>query len=137
MSTRYFIAPFDPKAWEDPNDTSPKPTSDLSIEPRAYRKALVERWHDVTLSNTVGLSWELPPEAGEYGGLQGSLQSNNQIVSFAAGPKQSFIDFVLWHRRFVPEKYPLYLFNSSSWDSLKLTSETTAPDVAEFAGFRD
>lgn len=137
MSTTFFILPFDPKAWEDPNDTSPKPTSDLRISREDYRQALINRWEGITLPSYSDLSWELPPESREYGGLHGYLQENQQIVSFGTGPKQSFIDFILFHRSFVPEDYELFLCNSSSWDRLLLTKATTVQDIIDFTGIVD
>jgi hypothetical protein len=135
MSTTFFIAPFDPRAWEDPEDTSPKPTSDLSINPSEYRAKLLERWPQMTFIHTLPvLNWELPLEDGEYSGLSGHLQTNLQIVEFGTGPKKSFVDFILWHRSVIPEQYPLYLFNSSSWDSLLLTNDTSEQDVVDFTG---
>jgi hypothetical protein len=76
----------------------------------------------------------LPPESEQYSGLICCLQKNQQIVSFGTGPKKSFIDFILWHRSVIPEQYPLYLFNSSSWDSLLLTKDTTEQDIVDFTG---
>ena len=138
MSTSFFITAVDPRAWEDPDDTSPKPTSDLRIDVQLYREGLACRWEGITFLNSdashMKLSWELPLEEKECGGLQGDLHEDQQSVSFGTGPKKSFIDFVLWHRSFVPEKYPLFLSNSSSWDSLKLTRNTTEQDIVDFTG---
>jgi hypothetical protein len=130
----FFIAPFDPKAWEDPDDFSPKPTSDLRIEPSEYRQKLAERWPKINFIHLTPTGWELPPESEGYSGLRGWLQKNQQIVSFGPGPDKSFIDFVLWHRSVIPEQYPLYLFNSSSWDSFFLTKDSTEQDIIEFTG---
>ena len=138
MSTTFFIAPFDPKAWEDPADTSPKPTSSLRINVQSYRKGLANRWEGITFSTSTQtgclLLWWLPCESNEYGGLEGCLQSNAQIVGFGTGPKKSFMDFILWHRSFVLDEYELFLFNSSSWDSLKLTRNTTEQNIVDFTG---
>ena len=134
MSTTFFITPFDPKAWEDPDDTSPKPTSDLCIKPSEYREALLLRWPEITFAHEYPLRWELPPETEQYAGLWGQLQDNQQIVGFGTGPKKSFIDFILWHRIIIPAQYQLFLFNSSSWDSLILTRDTTEQDIISFTG---
>lgn len=134
MSTSFFIAPSDPKVWENPDDTSPKPTSDLQIKHSEYSEKLVDRWDDIRFIHGTELEWELPFESGQYTGLWGLLQHNQQIVNFGTGPKQSFLDFILWHRSVVPEQYPLFLFNSSSWDSIILTSSTTEQDIINFTG---
>jgi hypothetical protein len=136
VSTAFYITPFDPKAWENPNDTNPKPTSDLHIEPAVYREKLKERWNEIVFftSSPFPLEWELPPESNQYSGLSGQLE-NHQIVSFGTGPKKSFLDFILWHRSFVPEQYQLFLFHSSAWfDSLILTMKTTEQDIINFTG---
>jgi hypothetical protein len=134
VSTSFYIAPFDPKAWENPDDTIPKPTSDLCIKRLEYREKLLERWSEITFSHESLLAWRLPLESGQYSGLWGLLQDNQQIVSFGTGPKKSFVDFILWHRSVVPEEYQLFLFNSSSWDSLILTRTTTEQDIIDFTG---
>jgi hypothetical protein len=134
VSTTFYIAPFDPKAWEDPDDTNPKPTSDLHIKITEYSEQLQQRWPEITFSHWFPINWQLPPESGQYSGLSGCLQENQQIVSFGTGPKQSFVDYILWHRSFVPEHYQLFLFNSSSWDSLILTRNTTEQDIIDFTG---
>jgi hypothetical protein len=138
MSTSFFITPVDPKAWEDPNDTSPKPTSDLWIDVQTYREGLARRWEGIIFRNSdasrMKLSWELPLEEKWYGGLQGDLHEDQQSISFGTGPKKSFIDFILWHRSFVLDKYLLFLSNSSSWDSLKLMRDTTEQNIVEFTG---
>jgi hypothetical protein len=56
-------------------------------------------------------------------------------VSFRLGA--NFLDFILWHREFVPEDHDLFLFNSSSWDSLRLTLNTTREEVQQFTGLRE
>ena len=43
-----FLSPRDPRAWEDPDDTSPKPTSDLRIDVQLYREGLACRWEGIT-----------------------------------------------------------------------------------------
>jgi hypothetical protein len=140
MSTHFFIGPFPAELWKNADDTSPEPTSNLRIDPALYRNELLRRWPNIffySQSSTPDydhLKWELPPESHEYSGLWGVLQRNGQYVEFGTGPKRSFLDFILWHRSFVPSQYPLYLFNWSSWDSLLLKPESTGDDIVQFTG---
>lgn len=137
MSNSFFIGPIDVAVWMDAPDDD-KPTSDLRIEPAAYERALVARWPDVGIAQQVishcVLYWELPTEAGQPTGLPGQLFNDHQLVSFAAGPKQSLVDFVLWHRSYVPSHYRLYLFHAEGWERLELTPTTSEQDILDFTG---
>lgn len=140
MSVRFFITPYDPATWKDENAHIEKPTSDLSIDVSKYAQELRKRWPNAEIHLTVVdddltylLDWRLPPESG-VSGLPGQLQNDHQVVSFGTGPKDSFLDFILWHRAFVPSYYQLFLFNSSSWNSLELKMDTTKRDIGSFVG---
>jgi hypothetical protein len=139
-STHFFISPFPAELWKDPDDPMPKPTSDLRIDPALYRDGLLQRWPEIFIYSPSStpeydyLKWELPPESHEYSGLWGVLQRNGQYVEFGTGPDRSFVDFILWHRSFVPPQYPLYLFNWSSWDSLLLNPDVTEDEIVQFTG---
>ena len=75
MSSWYFVTPYDPKAWEDPDDTSEKPTSDLKIVSKDFREALLEHWgadrmKDDYYTTLLNNSWELiNPNDTEGGAL--------------------------------------------------------------------
>ncbi len=136
MSTTFFMAPFDPSTWSQPADSVERTTSDLYLDPVDYRDAMCRRWADASISfncEACSLEFELPLVSAEYAGLRGCLQSNLQVVDFDTAPQKSFVDFILWHRAYVPKDFPLYLFNAASWDSLLLTRQTTGVDVIEFA----
>lgn len=132
MSTPFFITPYDPKAWEDPNDDSEKPTSDLEIDPTEYQEKLLEQWSYTVFLEPVSsppppLEWRLKKSEGDVG-LFGGLQRNLQVVWM----RTPYEEFFVWHRSIIPPEYPLYLFNSSSWDRLELTLETTEDDIKDF-----
>jgi len=44
------------------------------------------------------------------------------------------MDFIPWHRTMVPSRYNLYLFKSSSWDSLELLPNTTQQQLEATTG---
>jgi hypothetical protein len=137
MSTSFYIGPIDVSVWvEAPDDA--KPTSDLRIDAAAYADALSTRWLGLGIAQNAMshcvLYWELPPESLESSSLAGQLFNDHQIVSFGTGPKRSFIDFILWHRTQVPDDVPLYLFHSTGWERLELTSQTTEQDILAFTG---
>ncbi len=138
MSTKFFIAPYSPAAWKSEDNTTDKPISNLRIDATEYYKYLLGKWKDATIHSQPSpgclLEWSLPLETGEYIGLEGCLQENQQIIEFGTGPKKSFLDFIISHRGFISDEHQLYLFNSSSWDSLELTSSTTEQDIINFTG---
>ena len=137
MSTTFFIAPYDPILWKHYDEKTARPTSELFIESADYRAALAQRWPEITFSlgcEACGLEFELPLDSAQYSGLRGCLQTNGQIVDFETAPPHIFVDYILWHRLFVPFRHTLYLFNMGSWESLVLTSETTEFDIMEFTG---
>ena len=68
-------------------------------------------------------------ESGELTPLtKGALHADTQIVSFDT----PYSDFFLWHRSVVPIEHDLYLFNDSSWESLKLDPDTTLDEIKKF-----
>jgi len=138
MSTKFFIAPYSPAAWKSEDHTTDKPISNLRIDVNEYYKHLVGKWKDAIIHSQPSpgclLEWSLPLETGECIGLEGCLQENRQIIEFGTGPKKSFLDFIISHRGFISNEHQLYLFNSSLWDSLELTSDTTKQDIINFTG---
>lgn len=137
MSVKFFIGPFDPKLWEDPNaPPDPKPVSSLRIDPAAYKMALFERWptaKELSFENIKGAVW-WRLNKHNLCGVEVRLQNNLQYVSISSGGI-NFIEFILWHRAYVPAEYKLFLFNDSGWDSLVLTSATTKEEVVQFTGY--
>ncbi len=125
MSIRFIITPYDPKFWETTN-------SDLQINTDEFRINLLANWKEATIKTTPkdGLLWSIPEK--ERVGFYGAVQSNKQIVTFGPGNWTLYKDFVLWYRRQIPEKYELYLFTSSSMESLVISSNTTKDDIEQF-----
>lgn len=114
--------------------------SDLVIEPLEYQAKLIARWSDITFGpygvSEYLLQWRLPPEQ-HYAGLWGGLQSSKQVITFETGPKRSFIDFVLWNRSIIPQRYDLYFSNSTTFVALLLTTQTKEDDILQFTGIVD
>jgi hypothetical protein len=143
VSVSWFILPYDPKAWEDPDDLSPKPTTNLRIDPKLYETALRERWpkaeiHGPAQGSRMVLTWRLPvpPEMeGNFSGLRGDLHDDCQVISFGRGPNENFFGFIMFHRSFVPQDFHLFLLNSSYFDRLELKQDTTEEDIIQFTGF--
>jgi hypothetical protein len=55
--------------------------------------------------------WEL--DRTDRLGLSGGLQANRLVVSFGNAPYEDFIDFIVWHRAYVPSHQGLFLFHES------------------------
>lgn len=137
MSISYFITPYDPKAWKDPADTNPKPTSDLRIDLEDFAGKLKEHWPGLLVEEEhpiENLHWTfpLPPEIeGYFAGAGGALYGQ-QIISLTRDYDGVFQGFLLWYRAYVPATYRLWFFNSSSWDRLELTRDTSEADILGF-----
>jgi hypothetical protein len=128
MSIHYFITPYPPTEWESA-------VSSLNIDPSQFAKDLLQRWPEATLElDDSGVSWKIPEE--ESSGFHGRLQNNHQIVTFLLGNRIVVQDFVLWYRNLVPNTYPLYLFNASSWDSFELLISTSRTEMANYFGVK-
>ncbi len=134
MSVSYFIGPFDPALWKY-GDPSPEPKSSLRIDPADYWDKLLERWPSArewqSEEFATGVYWTLD-EYNLYG-VEVQLHKDLQYVSFSSGGV-NFADFILWHRDYVTHEHILYLFNSSSWESLILDADTDRKEVIEFCG---
>ena len=131
MSHGIFILPFDPIHWKNPADSTQVPTSDLEIRPDEYQEAIQKDWPGTTFGQEPlhAIGWNLSSKDSELG-MRGSLHSDFQVVSHGWGAE--VVDFVLWHRAFVAEEHKLYLNIEGSWDSLELTSKTTADEIKNF-----
>ena len=129
MGVTFFIGPFDPALWRD-GTPDPVPTTDFRIDPEAYSKQLLVRWpHAISRSG----SWTLaePNEPGT------DILLHDDLLYVGFTPGANFTDFILWHRHVVPSKYLLFLFNSTSWDSLKLYIDTTRDEIRNFTRISD
>ena len=133
--TSFFIAPYEPT--DDPNKWEElKTASNLKIDPVSYRQRLLEKWPYTKFfrtSDTLALQWSLYIETKEGVIVPGSvaaLHGDYQVVSLDT----PYEEFFLWHRSVIPSVHALFLFNSSSWDSLELTSETTLKETQRFVG---
>src|SRR5262245_4057652 len=117
MSVTYFITAVDPRAWEDPEDHSEKPTSDLFIDSSEYREQVLKRWPDAELysppDSLMLLTWNL-----YVTGMLGHLHNDHQTV--ALKPGRGLVELILWHRAFVPAERILFLFADSSFEHLDL-----------------
>ncbi len=141
MSVSFYIAPYTIQMWENSTSDGKQLSNDLEIDPEEYGKSLLEHWPGVKIqpfrsgANSKELiQWILPTQRDGFAGLRIKLLPNRQIIAFEPGPKELFLEFILWQRKYVPHIYPLFLYNSSSPDSLELTLNTTEIDVMNFTG---
>jgi hypothetical protein len=132
MSVSFFIGPFDPALWEH-GTPEPTPVSSLRIDPEVYSHELLRQWPNAISHAPERWSWSLDEPIGP--GVIILLHQDLQYVSFGHG--ENFLEFILWHRQVVPANYDLYLFNSSSWDSLLLQRDTTRDAIRHFTGARE
>jgi hypothetical protein len=138
MATNYFIAPFDPEEWSDP-DSAPKnekKKSDLIIMGTEFTNALLLRWPKAHVYPVVYgiIGWSIPTPTGisPLDDFEGYLQHNRQIVSFKPSDPIVVYDYIMWHRSMIPQIYKLFFFKESGWNSLVLKNDTSPQDVDSF-----
>lgn len=122
MSHPFFVAPYKPSEWETI-------ITDLYLDPSIYGEKMRLEWSDVVFYDPhagTSLAWGLLGQNKVR--IHGALQDNNQVVWLDF----PIIRFFLWHRSVIPDKYDLFIFRDSSWDSLKLTKESTYDDIRRF-----
>jgi hypothetical protein len=132
MSISFFITPFDPALWEH-GEPDPYPTSSLCIDPEEYSSKILQYFPASRRLDLEKWNWSLDDPTGP--GAYVLLHQDRQTVSFSLG--KNFLEFIIWHRDIIEYDHDLYLFNSSSWDSLLLTKNTTHEDVRQFTGMKN
>jgi hypothetical protein len=141
MSIVFYIASYPPSKWAESNFSHVERLDGVIVDVNQYRKALELRWAAVSFQSPLDrnyvLEWTLPPSRLGFAGLQGQLSANGQIVTFGSGPKESFLDFILWHRSFVPTESNLYLFSSISNQALLMESGISSEEIINFTGIVD
>lgn len=141
MSTTFVITTFLPEEWAKTEYSYIKPIGTFRLAKQEYQDALVSRWQRVEfrtpVSKNYALEWNLPPSRPDFSGLHGNLSSSGQIISMGTGPKESLLEFVLWHRSFVDPRVPLHFFGAGYDEVLQLTPATTEHDIVEYTGIVD
>jgi hypothetical protein len=102
-----FISPFKP-----PNESD---FAQYHIDPTSYAEAILARWKFARVVKperaTYLLTWELNEEGNR--GILGGLQGDSKTVTFGTNYFQNSLDFILWHRVYVPENISLYLYDAN------------------------
>jgi hypothetical protein len=81
----------------------------------------------MAFSGIYVLWWELNHE--NRLGPQGGLQDDGSVVSFGNAPVDDAIDFILWHRDFVPRDVPLFLFDESLYLAFEIRPGVTRQEL--------
>jgi hypothetical protein len=84
------------------------------FEPDAYAAALSERWPSVRIvylppDRTSFYQFELPSNDGS--GILGNLTRDKTTVVFTYYHIEQALDFIIWHRSYVPGGIPLFFFD--------------------------
>jgi len=77
-------------------------------------------------NSTYLLRWNL--NSIDKLGVDGGIQGDRITVSFSNGYWNTN-DYILWHRRYIPENVPLYLFEENLQVIHLLTAKTTESDL--------
>jgi hypothetical protein len=133
MSVTFFISPFEPKLWQS---GQPEPTSSLHIDFADYRENLLARWpHTREYDSALfagGVHWSI--DSQYVHGADISLDTTCQHVACGRGGA-NWLEFILWHREYVPDEHKLYLYHTSDvTDTLLLAPDTTKQQLADFIG---
>jgi len=138
MSVHWYVTPYDPKYWEDPEDLSPKPTSDLKVDIQDFEIYLKNHWSEVTVRSHSDKNRLFFRKKTDFTELAISFSNENQVVQLGSNPiNQLMCEFLQHYRRYINQRYPLHFFNSSDWNSLRLEPETTINDINAFTGYID
>jgi hypothetical protein len=131
--TTSFLSPISVADWDTKQ-------SDLQIDLDLFVAHLKAEWPLTEIqvppdkTNYI-LRWRLPPEMEGTSGLLGGIQSDRQVIALGEGIRKSFTGFVLWYRRFIPDKHALFLCNESSPDELCVSKQTSEDEIARFVGY--
>lgn len=94
---------------------NPNTVSEFRIEVGEYAKAMQQNWPDANIyipdSGQYSLRWELTTKTER--GILGGLQTDKMTVSFGISYFDSALQFILWHRKYVPPEVALYLFDEN------------------------
>ncbi|MCL4249849.1 MAG: hypothetical protein KJ065_17010 [Anaerolineae bacterium] len=111
-----------------PEDVS---KSDYLIDVELYSSAIRQKWKSAKVVTPPGgtyvLEWELNEEHSL--GLLGGLQSDRRTVSFGINYFDNALDYILWHREYVPNDVVLYLFDANLDLIHRLTTETSRDEL--------
>jgi hypothetical protein len=139
MSVTFFIAPFDPQLWRQDTPTH-ELAAHLTIDLEQYATTLRQQWPHLQEvhpppDSPFPVYWHL--NEAQMRGIEVQLNPNFPIVSFKRHDV-NFVDFILWHRQFIPQDYPLFLFNDSGWpERLPLSPTTSRQAILDFCGMRE
>lgn len=106
--------------------------SDYRIDPAIYADQMRVRWTYAQISHAQSeyiLHWNLDKESRI--GMTGGLQRDQQTVSFGRNPIEDTVEFIMWHRGFVPSTHQLFLFNVEL-EIIELKPETTEDELHAF-----
>lgn len=133
--TSYFITPFDPNITRN----GELDNVDLIIDPEYYRQQLLLKWPGTKIvESTVGFSlqwvlWDILKDGQLESCGIGQLHRDKQIVSVDT----PYEEYFLWHRKLVPSRYQLFLFNESDiTKNLKLMPDMTIDTIEHYCGRR-
>lgn len=130
MPTRYYITPYDPASWRDPDVDGD--TSSLKVFFMDFSNAARSVWSSYQAHPSFSWSITFLDDVMIDGGFIG--EGKQVLILSQPMVPSHWYDFIIWYRTFIPIEYSLFLFAEGSWNSLKLTDKTTASDIREFTG---
>ena len=141
MSVNFVIIPCLPEEWAKNEYSYIKPTGNFCLDSHIYRAGLKSRWEQIDIripvSENYALEWNLPASRPNFGGLPGKLSSSSQIITIGTGSKESFLEFILWHRSFVRPEVNLYLLGQGYDKVIQIVPEITEQDIVNYTGIVD
>ena len=130
MSTSLFISCLKPPVEVYLSDYRINIDDYTSKFLQAFPFSKIERPLAIT-NSTYLLYWSLNDE--NKTGVSGGIQSDSITTSFSGGYWNTK-DYILWHRRYIPDSVPLYLFDDNLRFIYLLTLETTKADLINLMG---
>jgi uncharacterized protein (DUF952 family) len=138
MSNPYVIVPYEPTEENWARLEELHKTIDLRIDPVIYAQSILAKWPFATVGTGMGefafegtLDWR-SSDGIKWAGGEVHLHRDLQTI-IARHPS---LDFIFWHRAFVPARYRLYLSNAGSGDFQELLPGLTLQEMARQIGFQ-
>lgn len=137
MSNPYSITMYEPIPANWSRDDELQASIDFRIDPSVYKRMVLEEW---PLAEPWGGTDAFPFSCGLY-------SRSSDGIRWARGEAQLYrdfqtvvmrhppLEFIFWHRTFVPSKYRLFLSSDASEDYVELLPDVTLEQMADQVGF--
>jgi hypothetical protein len=138
VMSKFFLTVNHPDNWPDRWSEN---LSDFKVNPDSLVLDLKRNWpeFEVVISSNENeasklVYWEqMDNDENSY--FEGNLLSDYQTIVLSSGPRRLFVEFVIWWRRYVPDKYEIWLYEEDRDEVLSIVPTITETDIVSYSGF--